>query len=141
MKLSAIKVDSAVAAAGDWVKNIPDMDDLELKVRGTNCASARTLRNQLVRSLPSKVRTDPKGIPIETLDQIEAKVNAQVILLDWRNLDGVPYSPEKAKELLTDPDYIFFREAVSWAATRVGRQEAEAHEAEVGNSPNTSAGT
>jgi hypothetical protein len=133
MKLAHIKVDSAKAEAGDWVDKIPEMDDLRLKVRGAQCASARTLRNQLIRALPARVRTDPNGIPTERLDEIEAKVATEVILLDWDNLDGVPYSKEKAAELLKDPDFIFFREAVNWASNRVGRQDAAAHEAAAGN--------
>lgn len=141
MKISNVKVDSARAEAGEWVKGIPEMEDLELKVRGAHSASARALRNKLIRGLPSKIRNDPNGIPLDALDAIEAKVNVEVILIDWRNLEEGPYSKEKAEEYMTNPDYIFFKEAVNWASMRVGRQEAAAMDAELGNSSAASAGT
>lgn len=140
MKLSSIKVDSKRAEEGEWVRNIPEMDDLELCVRGSSCASARVLRNKLMRGLPAPVRNDPNGLPIALIDDMEAQICADVLLLDWRNLDGIPYSKEKAAELLKDPDLTMLRDAVTWAAARVGRQESAAKEAELGNSETTSAG-
>lgn len=133
MKLSAIKIDAVRAENGDWIGEIPDMEDLELKVRGAQCAAARALRSKLVRALPSKVRTDPGGIPFEHLEEIETRVLHDVVLVDWRNLDDGPYSRELALRFLTDPDYVVFREAVIWAAARVGRDEMAAQEADLGN--------
>ena len=34
MKLSAIKVDSALAEQGDWVENIPDLPGIRIVLRG-----------------------------------------------------------------------------------------------------------
>jgi hypothetical protein len=141
MKLSNMKIDHARSEEGEWVRNIPEMEDLELRVRGQSCVSARVMRNKMLRALPAKVRNDPNGLPIEVLDRMESTICADVLLLEWRNLEGIPYTPEKAAELLNDPDLITFREAISWAANRVGRQEAAAKEAELGNSGTTSAGT
>jgi hypothetical protein len=141
MKLSNMKVDHKRSEEGEWVKNIPEMEDLELRVRGQSCVSARVMRNKLLRGLPAKVRNDPNGLPIEVLDRMEATICVDVLLLEWRHLDDIPYSKEKAAELLNDPDLATFREAISWAANRVGRQEAAAKEAELGNSGTISAGT
>jgi hypothetical protein len=131
MKLSAIKVDSSVAE-GEWIGNIPNMEDLELKVRAPFAATVRAYRNQLIRALPASVRNDPNGIPLEKQDEIEAELNLEVILLDWRNAD-MPYSKELARQYLTDPDWVDFREAVAWASSRVGRAQAKARDAEMGN--------
>lgn len=141
MKLQNMKVDHKVSEEGEWIKNIPDMDDLELYVRGQNCPTARVLRAKLLRGLPANVRNNPDGLPPEVVDQIEAQICAEALLLGWRNLDDAPYSKEKAVELLNDPDLVSFRDAVGWAANRVGRQAAVARAADVGNSGSTSAGT
>jgi hypothetical protein len=140
MKLSNMKIDHARSEEGEWVRNIPEMEDLELRVRGQSCVSARVMRNKLLRALPAKVRNDPNGLPLDVLDRMEAAICTEVLLLEWRNLDGIPYSKEKAAELLGDPDLTTFRDAISWAANRVGRDEAMAKEADLGNSGNTSAG-
>ena len=134
MKLSSIKIDAARAEAGDWVSGIPEMGDLRLRVRGLQSAAARALRNRLIRSLPAAVRADPAGIPLAESDQIETQVLLGAILLGWENLEDAPYSPEKAEAFLTNPDYGAFRDAVMWAATRVGHLEAAAREADLGNS-------
>lgn len=139
MKLSDIKVDTARAEAGEWVSDIPEMEDLRLKVRGTQCADARLMRNRILRGLPMNVRNDPDAV-FFAMEKIEPQVQAEVILLDWENFGDVPYSKEKAAELLNDPDWVRLHDAVSWAANRVGRQLSAAKEREVGNSAGPSAG-
>lgn len=141
MKLANMKVDHKVSAEGEWIKNIPDMDDLELLVRGQTCPQARVLRAKLLRGLPANIRNNPDGLPPEVVDQIEAQICAEALLLGWRNLDDVPYSKEKAIELLNDPDLVTFRDAVGWASGRVGRQVAATRGTDLGNSGTTSAGT
>lgn len=141
MKLANMKVDHKVSAEGEWIKNIPDMDDLELLVRGQSCPQARVLRAKLLRALPANVRNNPDGLPPEVVDEIEAKICAEALLLGWRNLDDTPYTIEKALELLNDPDFVTLRDAVGWASSRVGRQAVAARGTELGNSGTTSAGT
>lgn len=138
MKLNHIRVDAKAAEAGQWIGHIPDMSDLELEVRGIYSASARNLRNKLFRALPAHVRNAPDGIPADVADAIEAQVLHQAVLLNWRNLSGddgkpLPYDRDLALQLLTNPDFIFFREAVSWAASRAGRFLAQAEAADLGN--------
>ena len=43
MKLSAIKVDSALIEQGDWVDGIPDLPGIRIKARGTNNVDYRIL--------------------------------------------------------------------------------------------------
>jgi hypothetical protein len=141
MKLANMKIDHKLSEEGEWVKNIPNADDLELRVRGLTCAPARILRNKLIRALPAAVRNNPDGLPPDVLDRIEATIVAEVILLDWRNLDEGAYSKEMAAQYLSDPDYIEFRDAVVWASGRVGRQKAAATETDLGNFATISAGS
>lgn len=141
MKLSSVKVDSKGAEAGEWVTKIPDMEDLALKVRGAQCASARAMRAKLIRELPLNVRNNPDGLPPEVRDSIDAKVAVEVLLLDWKNVEEGAYSKELATRYMTDPDYVFFQDAVYWAAMQVGRQAAANHEAALGNSPAGSGGS
>lgn len=74
-----------------------------------------------------------------TLDGIMARAMADAILLDWRGLTGAddqpePYTKELATQLLTNPDFRPFQEAVSWAANVVQDARAERTEEAVGNS-------
>jgi hypothetical protein len=48
MKLSAMKVDPALTAQGDWVENIPDLLGIGVKARGTNNGDYRALEAKLV---------------------------------------------------------------------------------------------
>lgn len=137
MKLSAIKVDSARAEQGAWIGEIPDMGDLRLRVRGLRNADARRLRAQLVRSVPRDQLVRGSLTP-EAEDKIASKILAGSILVDWQNLsdehdEPIPYSKEKALELLTDPDLVAFRDAVSWASGVVAEGTGEQAAADQGN--------
>ncbi|RAI44704.1 hypothetical protein [Rhodoplanes roseus] len=133
MKTADIKTNSARQESGAWIGDIPEMGDFEVRVRGAQCASARALRNKLIRALPAKLRTDPAGIPIEELDRIETEVILGAILLEWRNWEDEPYSPDTARRVLADPDLAAVRDAVLWAAMQVGRHDDAAHAADLGN--------
>lgn len=123
MDLKAIKIDSAKVEAGLWVKNIPDLGDVELRVRGSRNLDARRLRQKLIRGLPQAQLDEPM-----VQDSMNAQITSQTILLEWRNvtIDGVdvPYSADKALELLGDSDWSRFRDAVAWAAEQVALQSA-----------------
>lgn len=126
MKLSDIRIDIDAVENGAWVNEIPDMGDLELKVRGLDCTAARAL-------LERKARLRAGSVPARLAEQANA-VNREndrsdlletVVLMDWRNLadDGTPvlYSPEMARRLIRSPEFRPFRLAVIWAGNRVGR--------------------
>jgi hypothetical protein len=58
MKLSSIKVDSALAEQGDWVDGIPDLPGIRIKARGTNNTDYRLLEAKLVREIPRRSRIE-----------------------------------------------------------------------------------
>lgn len=144
MKLSNVRVNPKAVEDGDWVKNLPEMDDLELKVRGQNSSAWKVLRRKLINALPRNIRNRPDGLPQQTEDALVDKLLVGAGLLDWKNLeldDGVkPYSKELAEKLIKDPEWALFREAILTATVRVGTEVAEADEALSGNSVTSSSG-
>lgn len=145
MKLSSVKVNPKAVEDGDWVKDLNEMGDLELKVRGQNSAAWKTLNNKLVRALPRNLRNRADGLPQEIQDRIVNDLLVGAGLLDWNNLeldDGPkPYSKDLAAKLIKDPQWALFREAVLTATIRVGTEVAEADEALAGNSGTSSSGS
>lgn len=142
MKLA--KVNTAKVEGGAWVGDIPDMGDLRLRVRGINNARYRRLQQELINAVPRSERRKGRLDP-EAIDNVTATCLLRTVLLGWENLeceDGrpVPFSEEQAKVYLTDPAYRAFYDAVVYAATIVGEDDAEADKADEGNSASASAG-
>jgi hypothetical protein len=128
MKLSQTKVDPARQEGGAWINEIPEMDGLRLKVRGANNRDWQRLQTKLIRALPR----DRRRLALDPVDndRINGILLRDTALLDWDGLDGdddkpIPYSKEKAGELLLDPQYAPFRNAVMWAAATVAEQRAD----------------
>lgn len=121
MKSSAIRKNLKKEAEGVWVADIPNMEDLRLKVRPANNPDFRQLYSQLVASLPRQYKR--AGVVTDKVkkDEILARCLADTVLLDWENYDdddGRPISctPEIVKPMLLDPEYAAMRDAVAYAA-------------------------
>lgn len=128
MKLSDAKVNVVKLEEGGWVDNIPELEGLRLKVRGAGNRQWRRLMQQLINAIPRKKRHAGVIDPAE-MDRVMAIVLRDACLDDWDGLEGddgkpLPYSKEKACELLADPAYAKFRDGVTWAANAVAEQEA-----------------
>lgn len=127
MKLKAIKVNSARADAGDWVGDLPGMDDLRLKVRGFSNADYQAILAKEGAKVPRDQREDGRitgPILPHVRDQLVVRAMVGAILLDWENLldeedKPIPFSKEMSEKLLSDPDFRLFRDAVNTAALRV----------------------
>ena len=135
MRLSDIKVNPDAVQNGEWVKEIPEFEDLEVQVRGFDSSAYRLAQAKKIRLLPRGLRQNPTP---EVSDRMQSELLYEVVLLDWKNLigdDGKPivYSKEKAKELLADPQYRALRDAVAWAASVVGADRGDAREAAAKN--------
>lgn len=128
MKLSTIAVNPTAVEDGEWVKDLPEMGDLELKVRGQNSAAWRTLQRKLVTGLPRNLRNRADGLPMKAQDELINKCLVGAALLDWKNLEldagPVPYSRDLAEKLISDPAFSVFRDAVFSATVRVGTADA-----------------
>lgn len=144
MKLSDIRVDAAKQEEGEWVKDIPEMGDLELRVKGLNIPAYRNMQSKMYESVPRQHKSRGR-VSTEYQEKITNQCLHAHILLDWKNVnDGekdVPFSKEMSHELLTKPEYRAFRDAVIWAASTVGQVAAEEGEDDLKNSPTPSSGT
>ncbi|MBN8958583.1 MAG: hypothetical protein J0H17_18760 [Rhizobiales bacterium] len=132
MKLSDVKINAARVEAGAWVKDIPEMGDLELKVRGFQNADDRAILAREMEALPAKSRMRGR-VSDEDRERIMTIRLRDAILVDWRNIEGedgkpVPFSKDAAEKLLTDPDLAAFRGAVVWAAGVVAQESDETTE-------------
>ena len=138
MKLGSIKTDLAKVEHGMWIDNIPDMGDLRLKVRPIGNPDYRRLYGQLVEATPRSQKRGGQITDFAVRQDIAARALADTVLLGWDGLEGddgkpLPYSADKAKELLLDPQFGAFRDAVTWAATVAGEEATGSAEANAGN--------
>lgn len=137
MKLTDLAVDTDRAEKGAWVDDIPEMQGLRLKVRGSSNADWRRLVAKLTEAVPRKKRLGGRVDP-EEQDAIISKCLLNCCLLDWAGLEDdegkeIPFGKEMAKKLLTDPEYRRFRDSVIWAASIVGESIEVTQEEIAGN--------
>jgi len=94
---------------------------MELKVRNTKSAEDGVWITQVMGDLDLLIASTDKVKYKEMADEkfekdIQNKALAKHILLGWRNLqinkEDIPYSEEKAYEILCNPEYIEFRKLV-----------------------------
>lgn len=130
MDIKNLKRDVATIEAGQWVKDIPNMGNLELRVRGMTNKLYLADNQRRARAVPAEGKTRDGSLTYETASRLLGECLAATVLLEWRNLeDGgepIEYDKELATEWLTNPEYTQFREAVVYAANVVdiGRDAA-----------------
>jgi hypothetical protein len=130
VKFNSLKSDIAKEQTGDWVE-CPDLPGVSFKVRSFNHPPYRVARDLLVQRMAR--RNGKKAAPPEEMESAFGKLYAEHILLDWAGFD-TPYSPEAAREALSDPAYRDLRRYVESAAAQVGQSEVEFTEEAVGES-------
>lgn len=123
MNIEDLRRDAKAVERTAWIEAIPDMGDLRLHVRGLGNAEYRRLQERLSDGVQRADRINGRPDPIAR-DRIVAQCLAETVLLGWENLTDakgkpVPFSQEKGREFLMDPDFALFRDAVAWAAARV----------------------
>ncbi|MCS0501622.1 hypothetical protein [Ancylobacter mangrovi] len=137
MKLSRIRKGVRNVTEGGWVDRIP-IDALEgvaFRVRGARNPDAIKLRADLIAALDEEQR---KALPADTVEAIATEVMARAVLLDWNLTDEadapIPFTPEAALDLLTDPEIgETMREGVAYAAAVVAAQGRDALETDAKN--------
>lgn len=128
MKISEITRNLSVIEAGRWVSDIPNLGDVELRIRGKDNADWRRLESALVASVPRSGRINGRITPLES-DRIVGVLLRDAALLDWKNVtdnDGnpIPFSKEAAAKFLLQPEFRGFRDAALWAAISVAEDTA-----------------
>lgn len=136
MKLSERKIDPQKREEGAWVKDIPEWDDLRLKVRGIGNKEWAKREQALILAVPRARRAN--GLSRDDRDRINGILLRDHALIDWRGLEddeGKPelYSKELANKYLTQPEYEPFRDAVLWAASVVAERGSAEIEADAKN--------
>lgn len=137
MKLSDLKINGAAVEGGHWVEGVP-VPGIDLQVRGFLSSSAKRTRERLIAEIPFYKRA--QGLSADDIAGIETGVLAHAILMNWRGIDDPYPGPEKAAELLADPDYLILRNAVSVAAQLVDNLRSEETQADEKNSSTLSSG-
>lgn len=142
MKLSSLKRNAAAAEAGQWVDDIPGMDDVRLRVRGLNSATVVAVRSRKERKVPRDQRERDGQLKADVALRILGETLHEAVLLDWDGFTddqgaAVQFDSERAKELLTDPDFMAFADAVVYAAQVVDKGQIDAKE-EAGNASRAS---
>lgn len=130
VKFGSLKSDIEKEKTGDWVE-VPDLPGVSFLVRSFNHPPYRVARDLLVQRMAR--RNGKKAAPPEEMEAAFGRLYAEHILLDWQGFDE-PYSPEVAREALTDPAYRDLRRYVESAAAQVGQSEVEFTEEAVGES-------
>lgn len=125
MKLSQLKAARAAIETGARVKS-PTLPGVWHNVRGLSCAAARDLRERLIDDIPRAERLN--GLAKKDADRIDAQVLAETIWLGVEGLDddaknAIVLTPERALELLSNPDYELLRHDVRAAASLVGEEQ------------------
>ncbi|WP_020187792.1 hypothetical protein [Methylopila sp. 73B] len=126
MKISSVKALGQKIEKGAWVRTLPGMEDLQLKVRARFNTDYLHRQEELVAA--EEPANKPDGVLTkEAARRHDAILLADTVLVDWANLtdddkNPVPYSREVAEELLLDPDEPAFRNAVNYAAMVVADQ-------------------
>jgi hypothetical protein len=129
LKVKDIENRTSRVEGGGWVKNLPNLPGVAVKVRGSNNTEYRRRLGEMVGELSAEERKDK-----DRLTEIDTVLLAETILVDWEGIDDLEYSPEAAMELLTNPKLALFREAVIFAANVVAHEGRDTLEDDVKNS-------
>lgn len=134
MELQKIRDGVDRVVQGAWVDNIPfaEVKGLALRVRGLYNQDAERIREEMVAKLPEDRRQKIEG---DDADAILTAVLAYAAVQDWNLTEGgepIPYTPERAVEMFSDPQIgKVLKAAALYAAQNVaerGRASLEADE-------------
>ncbi|AMS41156.1 hypothetical protein [Aminobacter aminovorans] len=115
IKLSSLKADLAREEKGDWIE-YPDWPDVAFNVSSLHLPAFVTARDLLLQRMAKK--HGRKSVPREEMTAEFGKLYAEHILHDWRGID-VEYSPDAARDILSNPEYRNVVAAVEWCAAKV----------------------
>ncbi|ODM77796.1 hypothetical protein [Bradyrhizobium elkanii] len=138
MKLSAIRVDSALIEQGDWVDSIPNLPGIRIRARGTNNKDYRLLEGKLVREIPAGDRAE--GLAPADQDRIAGILLLETVVIDVEGLteeDGktpLAYTREIGQKLLLDPDFRVFQAGAAYAGGVIAQRRKPVQEIETKNS-------
>lgn len=123
MKANKLRIDSAAIEAGEWVKDIPACDDLEIQARGFGSSAWKDAQAKKLAVLTPAQKKD------ETVARrIFNECVVEVCLVNVRNYtdeNGADIPVDKARDMALEPDRAPFLNAIKYAAEYVGRIRSE----------------
>lgn len=124
--LESLAVDLQAEAEGRWVP-VPEWPGVSFFVRNPNYPEFVTARAALELKWAEEYEDT---VPEEVSLSANADLAVKYLLLDWRgfvdkNKQPIPFTSDKAKEILMDPAYRKVRLRVYLAATTVGQKKIE----------------
>lgn len=138
-KLSSIEVDRALQSEGIVV----DYHGIKVRLAQQNNPRARELVRRKMGLI--KVRDQDGNIPKDDLRRIIREVWAEAVILGWSEMEAedgtpIPYTPEKALEILSDEKFSDFSQFVDSVSSNAERYFRKASETDLKNSAAPSAG-
>ncbi|MCV9960729.1 hypothetical protein OIU34_02355 [Pararhizobium sp. BT-229] len=128
--LASLRADLQREAEGDWIK-YPAWKGVEFNVSALTKPEYETARDLMFKRLGQLY---PESQPPKEIVTAElGSLFCDHILHGWRGLD-VPYTPEVARETLTNPEYRAVVSAVEFCAVKITDIEVKFTAAEKGNS-------
>jgi hypothetical protein len=123
VSLNSFKVDKTKASDAQWV-DVAGYDGFRLLVRSRRSREYKKANGREMQRL-TKVMSRRGGMPVELMAKVDNACLAEACLLGWEGLSdqdtGEPlaYTPEVAKELMTNDDFEMFQEIVRETVTEV----------------------
>jgi hypothetical protein len=121
VKLSSLRADLKREEDGDWVE-YPDWTGVRFKVSSLNKPAYTIARDLLLQKVARKSKGKPQDR--NKLTPEFGRLYADHILHDWEGFDE-PYSPDLARQYLTNPEFRDLVAAVEWCASKVGETDVE----------------
>lgn len=131
---------------GGWVTNVDNMDGVDVKTRGWTSDYANKVRDDLIRARPPHLiegtdefiaakATNPVAHKreVDDADTSERRTVLKALILDWRNLGGIPYSENNLNIICFREEANGFRNILITAALQVGSMRHVQDEARLKN--------
>ena len=115
MKLSTIQQNVEAAEEGVWIEEV--YEGLSVKVARNGNRAASKLTKALFKPHQAQYERNKSSVSDKIFEGIQLTVLCQALIKDWKGLEDdegneIPFSPEKAREILSDDANRDFREVI-----------------------------
>ena len=114
MKLQDARDITTKIEQGAWVRNLPNLPGVAVKVRGWGNSDHRRIRAKMATETPPEQLSDP-----QIQDALQARAILETILVDWSGFDDCPFTRENAEMVLHDSTLAVIRAGIEYAAGTV----------------------
>lgn len=137
MKLSELELNLDHVDGGVWVDEIPYLEGVRFRVRGSSFAPYKKALNKAMVS-QSRYQRGPNQVDVEKFDALTRTLMNEHLLLDWDGIEDnmgapLPYSPDLAKRFMTERVYEPVQRGVLYAIDMVDKNAVERREDIAGN--------